>query len=263
MTRGAKARTASSVTATRQLALASGVFYLLTFIFSVPAFFLYEPLLTDPAYIVGSGGADTRIVLGALLELLTALAGIGTAVAAYPVVRRQSEVFSLGFVTTRTFEAAVMVVGVIALLAIVSIRQAGAAAGTDSPAMVALGQALISVRDQTARLGPGLVPALNALCFGYVLYRSRLVPRVIPALGLIGAPLLLASVFGRMLGLDSEGSVFSAIALAPIFFWELSVGLWMTFKGFNASALAALGFDDGSTKSLGSSRPVAGDWGGA
>jgi hypothetical protein len=80
--------------------------------------------------------------------------------------------------------------------------------------------------------------------FGYVLYRSRLVPRIIPTLGLIGAPLLLASVFGRMLGLDSEGSVFSAIALAPIFFWELSVGLWMTFKGFDRASLARLGFDE-------------------
>ena len=79
------------MTRARRLALAAGVFYLLTFAFSIPAFFLYEPVLTDPAYIVGSGGADTRIILGAVLEMLTALAGIGTAVAVYPVVRRQSE----------------------------------------------------------------------------------------------------------------------------------------------------------------------------
>ena len=89
------------MTATRRLALASGVFYLLTFVFSIPAYFLYEPVLTDHAYIIGSGGADTRVILGALFELLTALSGIGTAVAAYPVIRRQSEPFSLGFVTTR------------------------------------------------------------------------------------------------------------------------------------------------------------------
>jgi hypothetical protein len=237
------------MTPTRQLAFASGVFYLLTFLFSIPAYFLYEPVLADPGYIVGRGDVDTRVILGALLEFLTAVAGIGTAVAAYPVIRRQSEAFSLGFVSTRTVEAAVMFVGVLALLALVSIRQAGLAPGTDSPAMTALGQALIAVRDQTARLGPGLVPALNALMFGYVLYRSRLVPRIIPALGLIGAPLLLASVFGRMLGLDSEGSVFSAIALAPIFFWELSVGLWMTFKGFDPAALARLGFDEPGPRS--------------
>jgi hypothetical protein len=223
------------VTAARRLALAAGVFYLLTFAFSIPAYFLYEPVLTDPGYITGSGGADTRIILGAIGELLTALAGIGTAVAVYPVIRRQSEAASLGFVTTRIYEAAVMVIGVIALLAIVSIRQEGAVAG-DAAALTAVGQVLVDVRDHAARLGPGLAPALNALCFGYALYASRLVPRIIPALGLIGAPLLLASVLGRMLGLHGDQSVFAAIALAPIFFWELSIGLWMTFKGFNPSA---------------------------
>ena len=131
------------MTRTRRLALASGVFYLLTFAFSIPAYFLYEPVLDDPAYIVGSGGADTRIILGAVLEMLTALAGIGTAVAVYPVIRRQSEAASLGFVTTRSYEAAVMIIGVLALVSIVSLRQAGAAAGTDNAAMVAVGQALI------------------------------------------------------------------------------------------------------------------------
>ena len=226
----------------RKYAFAAGVFYLLTFAFSIPAFFLYEPVLTDPGYVVGSGGADTRIILGAILEMLCAVAGIGTAVAVYPVIRRQSEAASLGFVTTRIYEAAVMLIGVTALLAIVSIRQDGVAAGSDPAATTAVGQMLVAVRDHTARLGPGFVPALNALCFGYALYRSRLVPRIIPTLGLIGAPLLLASVLGRMLGVHGDQSAFAAIALAPIFFWELSIGLWMTFKGFNPSAVAALGW---------------------
>jgi hypothetical protein len=230
------------VSSTRRLAFAAGAFYLLTFIFSIPAYFLYEPVLTDPGYIVGSGGADTRIVLGAIFEALCALAGIGTAVAAYPVIRRQSQAASLGFVTTRIYEAGVMLIGVTALLAIVSIRQDGVAAGSDAAATTAVGQMLVAIRDQTARLGPGMVPAFNALCFGYVLYRSRLVPRLIPTLGLIGAPLLLTSVLGKMLGFLPDGSAFDAIALAPIFFWELSVGVWMTFKGFNGAALAALGF---------------------
>lgn len=231
-----------TVTRTRRLALASGVFYLLTFAFSIPAFFLYEPVLADPDYIVSAGGADTRIILGAVFEMLTALAGIGTAVAVYPVIRRQSQAASLGFVTTRSFEAAVMIVGVMALVSIVSLRQAGPAAGTDDTAMIAVGQALVELRNQSALFGPGFVPALNALCFGYALYRSRLVPRLIPALGLIGAPLLMASAFGTMFGLHDQ-SVFAAIALAPIFIWELTIGLWMTIRGFRPAALAALGFD--------------------
>lgn len=247
------------MTRTKRLALTAGVFYLLTFAFSIPAFFLYEPVLTDPDYIVGDGKADTRIILGAILEMLTALAGIGTAVAVYPVIRRQSEAASLGFVTTRLYEAAVMVIGVIALLSIVSLRQDGATDGSDDAGMVAVGQALVAIRGHTADLGPGFVPALNALLFGYALFRSRLVPRIIPTLGLIGAPLLLTSVTLRIFGVQDQ-AVFAAIALAPIFFWELSIGLWMTFKGFNPSALAALGFSAEETRSRGG-EPADGDRG--
>jgi hypothetical protein len=220
----------------RKFALAGGVFYLLTFVFSIAAFFLYEPVLIDPTYIVGVGGSDNQVILGGIFEMLCALAGIGTAVALYPVIRRQSAAASLGFVTTRVFEAAVMMIGVLALLAIVSMRQAGAAPGTDPAATIAVGQMLVAIRDQAAYLGPGFVPVLNALLLGYVLYRSRLIPRIIPALGLIGAPLLFASLMGRMFGLLDETSAFAAIALAPVYFWELSVGVWLTLKGFNPSA---------------------------
>lgn len=246
------------MTATRRLALAAGVFYLLTFAFSIPAFFLYEPVLKDPAYIVGSGGADTRIILGAIFEVLTALTGIGTAVAVYPVIKRQSEAASLGFVTTRIYEAAVMMIGVVALLAIVSIRKEGLVAGSDAAAMTAVGQMLVDVRDHTARLGPGLAPALNALCFGYALYRSRLVPRVIPALGLIGSPLLFTASIAIMLGVIGEGSAFAAIALAPIFFWELSIGLWMTFKGFNPAAPILVGTSPEGDQALSTALPARG-----
>ena len=244
----------------RKFALAGGVFYLLTFAFSISAFFLYEPVLIDPNYIIG-GGSDTRVILGSLFEMLTALTGIGTAVALYPVIRRQSEAASLGFVTTRIFEAAVMMVGVLALLAIVGIRQAGGAPGTDDAATVAVGQMLVAVRDQAAYLGPGFVPVLNALLLGYVLFRSRLIPRIIPALGLIGAPLLLASLMGRMFGVLDETSALAAIALAPIFFWEFSVGVWLTFKGFNPSApiLADYQTTGGSAPSSAQSAPAAAD----
>ena len=174
----------------RKLALAGGIAYLMTFIFSIPAVFLYGPVLTDPAYIL-SAGADSQVLLGALFDLITALACIGTAVALYPVIKRQSSAASIGFVATRIFEAGVIVIGVVCLMAVVNLRQAGAAAGTDASALVAVGQGLVAVRDVTFLVGPGVMPGLNALLLGYVLYRSRLVPRAIPAMGLIGAPLFL------------------------------------------------------------------------
>lgn len=223
----------------RRLALAGGVLYLMTFIFSIPAVFLYGPVLSDPEYIL-SAGADSQVLLGALFDLITALACIGTAVALYPVIKRQSEAASIGFVATRIFEGAVIVIGVVCLMAVVWLRQAGAAAGTDASALVAVGQGLVAVRDVTFLVGPGVMPGLNALLLGYVLFRSRLVPRAIPAMGLIGAPVFLVSAGLSILGLQEQVSVLPLIALPLIFVWELSLGLWLTFKGFKPSAIAAL-----------------------
>jgi hypothetical protein len=233
----------------RKLALAGGVLYLMTFIFSIPAVLLYSPVLSDPAYIL-SAGADSQVLLGALFDIITSLACIGTAVALYPAIRRQSGAASIGFVATRIFEAAVIIIGVVCLMAVVNLRQAGAAAGTDASALVAVGQGLVAVRDVTFLVGPGVMPGLNALLLGYVLYRSRLVPRAIPAMGLIGAPVFLASATLSILGLQEQVSVLPLIALPLIFVWELSLGLWLTFKGFRPAAVAALAAD---TREMGAS----------
>ena len=222
------------MTPDRRTALVAGLLYLLTFVSSIPAALLLAPVLTDPNYIVGPG-ADGQITLAAALDMVNALACIGTAVALYSVVKRQHEGFALGFVTARMFEAAVIVIGVMSVLAIVTLRQDGTT-GTDAGALVAVGRGLVAVRDWTFLLGPSLMPAFNAALLGYLMYTSRLVPRVIPTLGLIGAPLLFASTVATMFGINDMGSVWTAIATLPIFLWELSLGLWMTFRGFDPSA---------------------------
>jgi hypothetical protein len=218
----------------RKTALVAGVLYLITFISSIPAVFLLGPVLSNPNYIVGAG-ADTQVIGGAFLDLVNAVASIGTAVALFSVVRRQNEGFALGFVTARMFEAAVIVVGVVSILAVVTLRQAGAT-GTDAASLVTTGRALVAIRDWTFLLGPSLIPGVNALLLGYLMYRSRLVPRLIPSLGLVGGPLLISSALGTMFGVNDAVSVWSGVALLPIFLWELSLGLWMTFKGFQRSA---------------------------
>lgn len=246
---------------TRKAAFASGIFYLITFASSIPAALLLAPILTDPAYITGAG-ADWQIAVACLLDLTNALTALGSAVAVFSVLRRYHESLALGFVATRLLEAAIIVPGICALLAVTSIRQAGAAAGVDASALTAVGQGLVGFRNWTFILGPSLIPGFNALLFATVLYRTRLVPRWIPALGLIGAPLLISSVAGVVLGLHELGSAYSGIAVAPIFVWELSVGLWMTFKGFNRNApLLASGSTDGpggaGTRREATARPAA------
>ena len=219
----------------RKTALVAGVLYLITFI-AVATLTLYGPVLTDPAYILSSG-SDTGVRWAALIEVIVALAGIGTAIALFPVVKRQSEAFALGFVTTRVLEAATIFAGVVSLLSLVTLRHdLGAAAGADSASLLTSGASLVATYKSTFLLGQTLMPGMNALMLGYVIYRSGLVPRVIPALGLIGGPLMISSVVGQIIGINEPISVWSGIALLPIFVWELSLGLWLAIKGFKFSA---------------------------
>jgi hypothetical protein len=216
----------------RKTALVAGILYLTTFV-SIPILSLYAPMLNDPNWAAGPG-PDTPILIGGVLEVIVALAGIGTAIALYPVVKRQNGAVALGFVGTRVLEAAALFAGVVALLSVVTLRQSGA--GTDA---IVTGQALVAQYGWSFLLGGSLMPAINALLLGSLLYRSGLVPRILPLLGLIGAPLLLASDFAVLFGLWDRISLQSGIAAIPIAIWEFSLGVYLIVRGFKPSPITA------------------------
>jgi hypothetical protein len=245
----------------RKTALVAGLLYLITYL-AIPTVALYGPVLSDPNFVLTSG-SHTGVLWGAVLELIVSFANVGTGVVLFTVLKRQNEAVALGFVTSRLFEAGVIVVGVISLLTIVTLQDAGATAGADTASLVIAGQSLVAIHDWTFLIGQTLLPGINALLLGSLMYRSGLVPRVIPLLGLIGGPLMISSAIGQVLGINEQYSVWSAIALLPIFSWELFLGLWMTFKGFKrssplmAAAAATFGSQDGSTTTLQSQTAVA------
>ena len=181
----------------RKTALVAGVFYLITFI-SIPTLALYGPVKNHRDWILSSG-SHTGVLVGGFLEVIVALAGIGTAVTLYPVVKRQNEGVALGFVGARVLEAVMIFTGVVSLLSLVTLRQAGAA-GTNAASLVAVGASHVAVYNWTFLLSQSLMPGINALLLGSLMYRSRLVPRVIPVLGLIGAPLLICTVITTLFG---------------------------------------------------------------
>ncbi|WP_151084500.1 DUF4386 domain-containing protein [Nocardioides cynanchi] len=215
-------------------ARAAGIFYLLTFLSSIPALILIGPVLNDAHYVTGAGH-DTRVLWGCLLDAVNALTAVGSAVALYPVVKRQNGSMALGFVTSRMVEAAVVLIGVVSLLAVVTLRQDYAGTG-DAASFTPIATALVDVRNWTFLVGPGLMPAFNAVLLGTLLHRSRLVPRIIPTVGLVGAPLLFAAFIAAFFGGIEQVSATSFFLTLPIAAWELSVGLWMTFKGFSVTS---------------------------
>jgi hypothetical protein len=225
------------MTSFRKTALAGGILYLITFLGSIPAAILVGPAVSDPAYVT-SAGSDQQVLMGLVLELVNVFGCIACAVALFSVVRRVHEGLAIGYVTTRLFEAATITVGVLSLLAVTSLRQQGAASG-DAESLVPVSNALVAVRDWAMVLGPNMA-AFNALMLGTALYRARLVPRAIPGLGIIGAPILITYVIGTILGLTGPGTLFQLIAVMPFFIWELVLGLWLTLKGFNESSPLAV-----------------------
>ena len=215
----------------RKTSLTAGVLYLITFV-SIPTLALYGQV-KDPAYIIGDG-PDTAVLFGGILEMIVALACIGTAVALYPVVKRQNEGFALGFVGVRVLEAAIIVTGVVSLLSIVSLRQAGV-----GPEALVTGQALVAQYNKAFLLSQAILPAVNAVLLGTLMYKSRLVPRTLPIIGLIGAPILVVSVAAKYFGVYDEMSAWSALGALPIAAWEFSLGVYLTVRGFKPSPITA------------------------
>lgn len=215
---------------TRKAALAAGLFYIGTFAFSIPALGLYDGVVNDPNFVLGAG-SDRGVLWGGLIEILTALTGIGTAVALYPVIKRHGPGRAVGFVASRTLEAAMIFTGVLAVLGVYTLRQ-DLAGATDTAALTTTASGLVAVKDWSFLLGPGIMPAINALCFATIMYHSRLVPRWIPTVGLIGAPLLLASSTASLFGAWEQVSSAALLMALPIATWEFSVGVYMTVKGF-------------------------------
>ena len=216
----------------RKISLTAGLFYLLTMV-SIPTLALYGQV-KSANYIIGAG-PDTAAMLGGILEVIVALAGIGTAVVLFPVLKKQNEGAALGLVASRVLEASAIFLGVAFLLSIVTLRQAGA--GADA---LVTSNVLVTLYDRIFLLSQSFLPAVNDLLLGFLLYRSRLVPRALSLIGIVGAPILVVSFLAVMFGLIGRDAPLVALSALPVFLFELSLGIWLIVKGFNPSAIASL-----------------------
>jgi hypothetical protein len=211
-----------------------GAWFLGTFVFSIPAFFFYGPLLDDSQYVVGSG-EDTRIATGALLEILLAVSGIATAVVIFPVVKRVNESIALGYVASRTVESILILIGVLSLLAVVALQQD---LGPSDGALTDVSGALVALHEQTRLLGPQFCAGLgNGILLGYLMWRSRLLPRPMVLFGLVGGPLALLAGIGVLLGAWDITDGLPVALTAPEAIWELSLSLWLLIRGFRPSPI--------------------------
>ena len=207
--------------------MTAGILYLLTFI-SIPTLSLYHEI-HQPNFILSSAPASD-VVLGGILELLMALACIGTSLAFYPVLKKQNESLALGFVAARVLEATLIFAGVASLLTVLSLRSLG------SESQV-LARGLVMLYDRLFLISQSFIPAVNGLLLGTLLYQTRLVPRILPIIGIIGAFTLVAGDVAVLYGLFDQRAPIAGLSAVPIALWEFSLGLYLTFKGFKENDL--------------------------
>lgn len=224
----------------RRISLTAGILYLITFV-SIPSLVLYDQV-KSANYILGAG-PDTSAMLGGLMEIIVALAGIGTAVVLYPMLKKQNQTFALGLVSARILESGTIFVGVAFILSIVSLRQTGA-----GPNALVISQTLVTLYDRIFLLGQSFMPAICDLLLGYMLYRSLLVPRALALVGIIGAFILVAAYLAVLFGVVGQHDSAPGLAALPVAAFEFVLGVWLVVKGFNPKAVAALESKDGVLK---------------
>lgn len=215
------------MTALRKTSLTAGLLYLLTFV-SIPTLALYGSIHT-PNYTLGTD-SDTPVIIGNILELIVALAGIGTAVALYPVLRKQNEGMVLGLVSSRVLEAATIFAGVMFLLTVVTLHQT--AAGAEA---LITSRTLVTMYDRMFLIGQSFMPAVNDILLGLLLYHSRLVPRGLALIGIIGGPVLLAGDVLVLFDFIGQRDPLIALTAVPVAVFEFSLGIYLAVKGFKST----------------------------
>ena len=214
-----------------------GWLFIGTFVFSIPGLLLYGPILHHHGTYVLGGGHDTQIAFGAFLEILTAICGIGTAVALFPVVKRQNEGLALGYVAIRIVESTIIVAGIVSVMAVVTLRRDLAGTGADTAALSIAARSLVAFKDWTFLLGPGFCSGLgNGLILGYLMYRSGLVPRRWAQFGMFAGACAFIAATGALLDVYDRQSTPQGILTIPEIIWEAFFGIYLVVKGFKASS---------------------------
>jgi len=216
----------------RKISLTAGILYLLTFI-SIPTVALYGQA-KSANYITGIG-PDTDAIIGGALEIFMALACIGSAVVLFQILKKQNEGLALSLVAARILEAATIFVGVAFILSIVILRQEGV--GTSG---LDIGHTLSVLYDRIFLLGQSFMPAINDVLLGVLLYKSRLIPRTISMIGIIGGPILAVGYIAILFGVIGQHAPLAGLSALPVALFEFTLGIWLVVKGFNHKAVAVL-----------------------
>ncbi len=213
-----------------------GVLFILAAVTAIVGLILYGPILNAPDYIIRGSANETQVIWGAFLELILAFSIIGISIMMFPILKKHNESIAIGYVCFRLLEATIIILGIISLLSVVTLSHEFAkAVAPNASSFLTAGRLLVAVHDWTFLFGPNLALSLSTLTMSYLLYRSKLVPRFISVLGLIGGPLTFASAVLVMFGVYLQISIWGVITAIPVFAYEMTLAVWLIVKGFSSS----------------------------
>lgn len=218
-----------------------GVLFILAAVTAIVGLNLYNPILKDPNYLTEGSEHANQVIMGALMELILVVSAVGTATTMFPFLRKYNETIALWHVCFRFLEAVVITIGVISVLSLLTLSREFVAAGApDIASFQASGTLLQAIHDWTFMLGPNFLLGINTMMYSYIFYKSGLVPRFIPILGMTGAAFVFICALLVMFGVIEQVSAWGAILALPVFANEMILAVWLIVKGFNESALASL-----------------------
>ncbi|GIO32836.1 MULTISPECIES: DUF4386 domain-containing protein [Paenibacillus] len=188
---------------------------------------LLNPVLNRPDFLANLYPDRINVVSGSLLELINAMAVVGIAVLLFPILKKHNEAFALGYFGARIIESVLLTISAMGPLVLIALSKNYISVGTAKGSYFeTTGKLLIeaqSVLFQTAMI----VLGLGSLLLCHVLYRSRLVPRLLSVIGFIGYAALLASGCLRILGQE-----IGSVLYVPGAIFEIVFPVWIIVKGF-------------------------------
>lgn len=222
--------------ATRTRARIIGALFIAAAVFSILGLLLEGPALNNPEYILEGPTSEHQVVLGAYFELIAAATMVGTAITFYPIFRDYDGTLGIGYVCFRLFEAVLVVVGAVSVLALLALRlEYASGTALDDATLETTRLLLLSVHDLLFITGPNFMLGINTAMAAYVLYRTKLVPRGIATLGLVGAVGVSIAAVLALFGIVGQFSIYGGLLALPIFAYEMSLAVWLIVKGFEES----------------------------
>lgn len=217
-----------------------GVFFITAAISAIIGLALYNPILNEQDYLVEGAKHSNQIILGAIFELILVCTAVGTGISFFPYLKKQNEAMALGYFCFRMLEAIFIMIGIISVLTLLSLSQNYVLVGVNVESYKMVAQTLKATHSWTFMLGPNFMLGINTFLYSYLLYSSNLIPLTIAMLGLVSAVLIFIAALLELFGIIVQVSTIGFLLAFPIFLYEMTLAVWLIFKGFNTENIITL-----------------------